>query len=80
VIPHTGSHRRWVSVRPGDPVNVEVDLLAKYVERLMERAGDERGGRAGRERLSRRSRGDRGDRRGRIVIVVDDADRENEGT
>jgi riboflavin synthase len=24
--------------RPGDPVNLEVDVIAKYVERLMERA------------------------------------------
>jgi riboflavin synthase len=23
-------------VRPGDPVNLEVDMVAKYVERLME--------------------------------------------
>jgi riboflavin synthase len=26
------------SLEPGDPVNVEVDVLAKYVERLIERA------------------------------------------
>jgi len=36
LIPHT----RQVTVlglrQPGDPVNLEVDVLAKYVERLME--------------------------------------------
>jgi riboflavin synthase len=39
VIPHTREVTTLGSVRPGDPVNVEADLLAKYVERLMERAG-----------------------------------------
>jgi riboflavin synthase alpha subunit len=27
------------SVRPGDQVNVEIDVFAKYVERLMEGSG-----------------------------------------
>jgi riboflavin synthase len=39
VIPHTREVTTLGSVHPGDPVNIEADLLAKYVERLMERAG-----------------------------------------
>jgi riboflavin synthase len=38
VIPHTRTVTTLGSVEPGDPVNVEVDVLAKYVERLIERA------------------------------------------
>jgi riboflavin synthase len=36
VIPHTLSVTTLGSASPGDPVNVEVDVIAKYVERLME--------------------------------------------
>jgi len=39
VIPHTREVTTLGSVRAGDAVNIEADLLAKYVERLMERAG-----------------------------------------
>jgi len=39
VIPHTREVTTLGSVHQGDPVNIEADLLAKYVERLMERAG-----------------------------------------
>jgi riboflavin synthase len=39
VIPHTRQVTTLGSVRHGDPVNIEADLLAKYVERLMEGAG-----------------------------------------
>ncbi|MBA0050846.1 riboflavin synthase [Streptomyces sp. AJS327] len=35
--------------RPGDPVNLETDVLAKYVERLLGPAGHAVAGRAGRE-------------------------------
>jgi riboflavin synthase len=34
VIPHTWRHTNLSALRVGDPVNVEVDLIAKYVERL----------------------------------------------
>jgi riboflavin synthase len=34
IIPHTWEHTNLHSCRPGDEVNVEVDVLAKYVERL----------------------------------------------
>ena len=36
VIPHTLSATTLGSAAVGDPVNVEVDVIAKYVERLME--------------------------------------------
>ena len=36
LIPHTLVATTFGSTRPGDPVNLEVDVIAKYVERLME--------------------------------------------
>ena len=36
LIPHTLAVTTLGTVRPGDPVNIEVDVIAKYVERLME--------------------------------------------
>jgi riboflavin synthase len=36
LIPHTLAVTAWRDRGPGDGVNVEVDVLAKYVERLME--------------------------------------------
>ncbi|TMD59099.1 MAG: riboflavin synthase [Chloroflexi bacterium] len=37
LIPHTASRTTLGAVRQGDAVNVEVDILAKYVERLLAR-------------------------------------------
>jgi riboflavin synthase len=37
LIPHTISTTTLGSLRPGDVVNLEFDVLAKYVERLLER-------------------------------------------
>jgi riboflavin synthase len=34
LIPHTWTHTNLRHAKPGDPINVEVDVLAKYVERL----------------------------------------------
>lgn len=34
IIPHTWTHTNLAARQPGDPVNVETDILAKYVERL----------------------------------------------
>jgi riboflavin synthase len=34
LIPHTWAHTQFGDAKPGDPVNVEVDVLAKYVEKL----------------------------------------------
>jgi riboflavin synthase len=38
LIPHTRTVTTFGTTGPGDRVNLEVDVLAKYVERLMERA------------------------------------------
>jgi riboflavin synthase len=38
LIPHTLSVTTFGSAREGDPVNLEVDVIAKYVERLLEGA------------------------------------------
>lgn len=35
LIPHTVAHTAFHALRQGDAVNLEVDLLARYVERLM---------------------------------------------
>jgi riboflavin synthase len=37
VIPHTAAVTTLGRLRPGDRVNVEFDVLAKYVERLLTR-------------------------------------------
>jgi riboflavin synthase len=34
LIPHTWTHTSFSEFQPGDPINVEVDVLAKYVEKL----------------------------------------------
>lgn len=34
IIPFTLTHTTWGDLKPGDLVNLEVDLLARYVERL----------------------------------------------
>jgi riboflavin synthase len=38
VIPHTAEITTFGSLRPGDAVNVEIDMLARYVARLVETA------------------------------------------
>jgi riboflavin synthase len=35
IIPHTVEMTNLYSLRPGDPVNLEADLIAKYVEKMM---------------------------------------------
>lgn len=37
VIPHTVEMTNLGSLKPGDPVNLEADLIAKYVEKMMRR-------------------------------------------
>jgi riboflavin synthase len=34
LVPHTWENTTFARLRPGDPVNVEVDILAKYTEKL----------------------------------------------
>jgi len=36
IIPHTAEVTSLGTKQPGDPVNLEVDVMAKYVERLLE--------------------------------------------
>lgn len=36
IIPHTKAVTTWRDVRAGDPVNIEIDTLARYVARLRE--------------------------------------------
>lgn len=36
LIPHTVSHTRFAATRVGDSVNLEVDLIARYAERLLQ--------------------------------------------
>jgi riboflavin synthase len=36
VIPHTLTHTTWSAKKPGDKVNLEVDVIARYVMRAME--------------------------------------------
>jgi riboflavin synthase len=40
IIPHTLEHTNLGDLEPGDLVNLEFDILAKYVERLLEQRGD----------------------------------------
>ena len=35
LVPHTLAHTAFGETRPGDAVNLEVDMLARYVERLL---------------------------------------------
>lgn len=48
LIPHTVAHTRFAETAVGDAVNLEIDLVARYVERLLgtrgEAAGNEGGG------------------------------------
>jgi riboflavin synthase len=41
VIPHTVEMTNLRSLKPGDPVNLEADLVAKYVEKIMKRESTE---------------------------------------
>ncbi|MGZ4838635.1 MAG: riboflavin synthase [Terriglobales bacterium] len=35
IIPHTAEETNLRSLKPGDPVNIETDIVAKYVEKMM---------------------------------------------
>ncbi len=39
IIPHTVELTNFGSLKPGDPVNLEADVIAKYVEKMMTRNG-----------------------------------------
>ena len=87
IIPHTARATALTDRRVGDPVNVEVDMIAKYVERLAgpHAAGaaddsahpaadaDEPAPMAGVDEAAEAIA------RGGMVLMIDDVDRENEG-
>ncbi len=39
IIPHTAAVTTFGQLKPGDPVNIEVDLVARYLARLVEARG-----------------------------------------
>jgi riboflavin synthase len=45
IVPYTYAHTNIRELAPGDPVNLECDILAKYIERLMEARREEPAGR-----------------------------------
>ena len=92
VIPHTLAVTNLGAKEPGGQVNLEVDVLAKYVERLLVTERPRNGSRgpdlpapsAGPERrhtmtFDHIENAIAAIGRGEVVIVVDDEDRENEG-
>ena len=44
LIPHTVAHTRFAETAVGDAVNLEIDLVARYVERLLGARGEATGG------------------------------------
>jgi len=38
IIPHTWDHTSFAEFQIGQPVNLEIDVVARYVARLMERS------------------------------------------
>jgi riboflavin synthase len=44
IIPHTYENTNLLTLAPGDALNVECDVLAKYVEKLVSRMNLERAG------------------------------------
>ena len=74
LIPETLERTNLGAAEPGTPVNLEVDIVAKYVEKL---ADDLTAPRRHRSPPSRRRW--RTSPPGKMVVVVDDEDRENEG-
>ena len=44
VIPHTMAHTNLGTLRPGDGVNLEMDILAKYVHRMVTRMAGKKSG------------------------------------
>ena len=74
LVPHTIAHTAFARTNVGDAVNLEVDLVARYVERLL----------TTRDKPYAMSFAPIPElldeiRAGRMVVIVDDEDRENEG-
>lgn len=87
IIPHTARATTLTDRRVGDPVNVEVDMIAKYVERLAAphaavAVGDAPSPAAGGDEPAPMASVDEAAEaiaRGGMVLMIDDVDRENEG-
>ena len=87
LIPETLKRTTLGTRQPGDTVNLEVDVIAKYVERLLQRGCQgivppwpaEPGGRQVTQLLDDVDRAVKDIAAGRPVLVVDDENRENEG-
>ena len=47
VIPHTGEETILLSKKPGDPVNLENDIIGKYVQKLMSVSSDDENSESG---------------------------------
>lgn len=47
VIPHTGEETILLSKKPGDPVNLENDIIGKYVQKLMSLSADDENSESG---------------------------------
>jgi riboflavin synthase len=41
LVPHTISHTAFAQTKVGDAVNLEIDLVARYVERLLGQRSEE---------------------------------------
>ena len=87
IIPYTWTHTNFQALKAGETVNLECDILGKYVARAIELSGT--AGAAGRPMTPKRARRKspfapideavEAFRNGEMIIVVDDEDRENEG-
>ena len=81
IIPHTAAVTSFGSLRPGDAVNLEIDMLARYVARLAEFTVMQQNLKTVElsQYLSAADELIEEARNGRMFILVDDEDRENEG-
>lgn len=86
IIPHTARATALTDRRVGEPVNVEIDVIAKYVERLAgaHRAaavddGTDRDGGGPVPAMASVAEAAQAIAGGRMVLMIDDVDRENEG-
>jgi len=86
IIPHTARATALTDRKVGEPVNVEIDVIAKYVERLAgaHRAaavddGTDRDGGGPVPAMASVAEAAQAIAGGRMVLMIDDVDRENEG-
>ena len=82
LIPHTVQNTALGSLQAGSPVNLEIDLIARYVERMLSGSAAEKAPNETRPdpvAISPVEEIVADMKAGRIVILVDEEDRENEG-